>query len=214
MTALCSLMKPPPAKHGADALRLIGKLGGLNRMFLLQQPFLPFDRHTGNDALAEVVWNTPAELIDTGTDHFDSVSSLASTALTTPPASKADADAVRRLQEFMKSRNSSAADGSDHTTATPQTTSAPRDVIPTPYSSLPMDCILQTCFSLLVRYYSDHDMHGLNVAAEIAAMLQLNSNAPCASIVNTESADSDSTTTQSKPHAVVCEHCFLLLNRM
>ena len=40
MSALTQLLRPPPAPHGADALRTLGKLGGLNRAWLANPPRL------------------------------------------------------------------------------------------------------------------------------------------------------------------------------
>jgi hypothetical protein len=40
MTALCDMMKPPPAANGQDAMRVLGKLGGSNRTFMEMRPEL------------------------------------------------------------------------------------------------------------------------------------------------------------------------------
>lgn len=56
LSALCCLLRPPPAKHGGDALRLLGKLGGKNRLFLDQPPELPFRQQLDAGLVVRLPW--------------------------------------------------------------------------------------------------------------------------------------------------------------
>lgn len=67
MAALCSLLKPPPAPSGSDALRVMGKMGGLNRRFLaLPQPQV-YNENVRDAVTIQAQWkaavdmNMPAE---------------------------------------------------------------------------------------------------------------------------------------------------------
>jgi hypothetical protein len=51
MSALTSLMKPAPSQYGADVVRVLGKLGGLNRLYLAMPPRLAFVAGRGTQSL-------------------------------------------------------------------------------------------------------------------------------------------------------------------
>ena len=48
LAALTALMQPPPAQYGQDAVKVLGKLGGRNRRFMLQPPTLDASAFTGS----------------------------------------------------------------------------------------------------------------------------------------------------------------------
>ena len=188
MSTLCALMKPPPAKHGVDALRLLGKLGGRNRLFLMEPPTLLFDTINGNGTALGVTWNEGTGSIEVA--HPSSVPPV--------PEEACGDDAARRLKTFLEHRQQQAAGRA--------ASAVPDVMIDVPLTApLPVDNIISTCLEVLSRHHCNASSGGQSSSAITLALLAVNTpaigqNDPAASLaINQAGGDLSLDTAVSLP---------------